>query len=79
MPSKQFLMELAPNAGQSLFNEIFNYAKENLTIKSVCFIKLLANGQKEVCVKNALNEMCTGVGDTKPEALAECISLKYPE
>jgi hypothetical protein len=78
MPTNQFLEDLVPGEGQTQFSSILKYAVDNLPVIRIKHIKYLLNGQKEVALLNASDEVFLGTGDTKTAALAECISLKYP-
>jgi len=78
MPSKLFLENLVVATGASQAKTILDYAKTELPVVKIKSIKILSNGQKEITLRNVANEEFSGVGDTKAEALAECVSLKYP-
>lgn len=74
MPSKSFLISLGSTEA------VLAYAVEHLGVAPVIHhIKVLPDGQKEVCVCNpdGSNE-CDGQGDTKLQAIAECVSVNYP-
>lgn len=77
MPSKLFLEQLTSNKSEK-FSTILEYSKNSLPIQKIKYIKILANGQKEICLENTNNELFVGIGDNKIEALSECVSLKYP-
>lgn len=77
MPTKAFLDNLASKKVEK-FSTMLDFGIDTYGIKKVHYIKLLENGQKEICLIDSADEHIKGVGDSKAEALAECISLKYP-
>lgn len=78
MPSKEFLMGLPLGDEVSQFNAILKYAKENLPITAVVSLTYIDGGFEKVVLRNASAEIFEGQGLTKAEALADCVSKKYP-
>lgn len=75
MPSKQFLMDNYASAGA-----ILDYAVEEHDVDSVINFVQQSAGQLTVQCKLVSNPSHTfnGVGATKKEAMADCISAEFP-
>jgi hypothetical protein len=79
MPSKEYLESLEPVAGESRFNRVFNYTKDNLPIVKIYTLKYLQAGNVEIVLINESNEECPGKGVSKLDALIDAVSTKYPD
>ena len=79
MPSKSYLMNtLAIEPYDSHFVAILEDAKSNHSVTEIVYLKYKADGSKEVKLRNSSEEEFTGTGASKMEAIADCVSTKYP-
>ena len=79
MPSKEYLLNELPLGDKiSRFNAILEYAKENHDVTGVVSLTYVEGGFHKVVLRNLSNEEFSGDGSTKTEAIADCVSAKYP-
>ena len=79
MPSKSYFMNDLPlGAEKSRFKAIYNYAISNHNVTGIVSLTYVNGGIEKIRMKNSSEEEFVGQGMTKMEAIADCISAKYP-